>query len=170
MFSFFKKKFKKSEPEQKQPELEQESLLPEANDSNKEEVPQEAQTHLVNKPEPSATPIVAEVATVITEPEQVPESVNALRFDDLDAPAATAAPETPAQSTVAAPAEPEVEVTPAPTPVATAMPTPAPTVAATAAPTAAPTVVPTVMPTVMPTAAPTAAPVLEDKRTVNAAA
>jgi hypothetical protein len=56
MFSFFKKKFKKSEPEQKQPELEQDLPLPEASDSNKEAVSQEAQTSLVNIPEPSDCP------------------------------------------------------------------------------------------------------------------
>jgi hypothetical protein len=62
MFSFFKKKFKKSEPEQKQPELEQDLPLPEASDSNKEAVSQEAQAELVNIPEPSTAPIVAETA------------------------------------------------------------------------------------------------------------
>ena len=164
MFSFFKKKFKKSEPEQKQPELEQESLLPEANDSNKEEVPQEAQDSLVNKPEPTTSPIVAEVATVIAEPEQIPESVAALRFDDLDAPAPTSAP-------AAVTAAIETAASPAPTLAATNMPTPAPTLAPTPAPTLAPTTAPTVAPTsapiIEPTSAPTAAPVLEEMRPVN---
>ena len=83
MFSFFKKKFKKSEPEQKQPELEQDLPLPEASDSNKEAVSQEAQAELVNIPEPSAAPIVAETAPSQTEPKQSPESLAALNFDDL---------------------------------------------------------------------------------------
>ena len=85
MFSFFKKKFKKSEPEQKQPELEQDLPLPEASDSNKEAVSQEAQAELVNIPEPSAAPIVAETAPSQAEPKQNSESLAALNFDALDA-------------------------------------------------------------------------------------
>lgn len=172
MFSFFKKKFKKSEPEQKQPELEQDLPLPEASDSNKEEVSQEAPTSLVNTPEPSAAPIVAEIAPSQTEPEQSSESLAALRFDDLDA-EKTAEPAPVATETVVN--------TPAPTATPTEAPTPAPTQASTPEPTLAPTAMPTTAPTPAPTQAATVAPtpeptpesmttsVLEEMRPVNEA-
>ena len=122
MFSFFKKKFKKSEPEQKQPELEQDLPLPEASDSNKEAVSQEAQAELVNIPEPSAAPIVAETAPSQAEPELYSESLAALNFDALDA-EKTAEPAPVATETVVN--------TPAPTATPTEAPTPAPTQAST---------------------------------------
>ena len=156
MFSFFKKKFKKSEPEQKQPELEQDLPLPEASDSNKEAVSQEAQAELVNIPEPSAAPIVAETAPSQAEPKQNSESLAALNFDALDAEKATEATPMAAEPVVSTP-------TPAPTPEPTLAPTPAPTPAATVAPTPAPTVAPTPAPTTEPTTA----PVLEEMRPVN---
>ena len=166
MFSFFKKKFKKSEPEQKQPELEQDLLLPEASDSNKEAVSQEAQAELVNIPEPSAAPIVAETAPSQAEPKQSPESLAALNFDALDA-EKTAEPAPVATETVVSTPAPTV----APTPVPTQAPTPAPTLAPTAMPTTAPTPAPTpaatVAPTPAPTTEPTTAPVLEEMRPVN---
>ena len=156
MFSFFKKKFKKSEPEQKQPELEQDLPLPEASDSNKEAVSQEAQAELVNIPEPSTAPIVAETAPSQAEPKQNSESLAALNFDALDAEKATEATPMAAEPVVSTP-------TPAPTPEPTLAPTPAPTPAATVAPTPAPTVAPTPAPTTEPTTA----PVLEEMRPVN---
>ena len=166
MFSFFKKKFKKSEPEQKQPELEQDLPLPEASDSNKEAVSQEAQAELVNIPEPSTAPIVAETAPSQAEPKQSPESLAALRFDDVDA-EKTAEPAPVATETVVSTPAPTV----APTPVPTQAPTPAPTLAPTAMPTTAPTPAPTpaatVAPTPAPTTEPTTAPVLEEMRPVN---
>ena len=150
MFSFFKKKFKKSEPEQKQPELEQDLPLPEASDSNKEAVSQEAQAELVNIPEPSTAPIVAETAPSQAEPKQSPESLAALNFDALDA---------------------EKIAETAPVATETVVSTPAPTVAPTAMPTTAPTPAPTpaatVAPTPAPTTEPTTAPVLEEMRPVN---
>ena len=150
MFSFFKKKFKKSEPEQKQPELEQDLPLPEASDSNKEAVSQEAQAELVNIPEPSAAPIVAETAPSQAEPKQNSESLAALNFDALDA---------------------EKIAETAPVATETVVSTPAPTVAPTAMPTTAPTPAPTpaatVAPTPAPTTEPTTAPVLEEMRPVN---
>ena len=142
MFSFFKKKFKKSEPEQKQPELEQDSPLPEASDSNKEAVSQEAQAELVNIPEPSTAPIVAETAPSQAEPKQNSESLAALNFDALDA---------------------EKTAEPAPVATETVVSTPAPTVA----PTAMPTTAPTPAPTPAATTEPTTAPVLEEMRPVN---
>ena len=148
MFSFFKKKFKKSEPEQKQPELEQDLPLPEASDSNKEAVSQEAQAELVNIPEPSTAPIVAETAPSQAEPKQNSASLAALNFDALDAEKATEATPMAAEPVVSTP-------TPAPTPEPTLAPTPAPTPAATVAPTPAPTT------------EPTTAPVLEEMRPVN---
>ena len=166
MFSFFKKKFKKSEPEQKQPELEQDLPLPEASDSNKEAVSQEAQAELVNIPEPSTAPIVAETAPSQAEPKQSPESLAALNFDALDA-EKTAEPAPVATETVVSTPAPTV----APTPVPTQAPTPAPTLAPTAMPTTAPTPEPTqaatVAPTPEPTTEPTTAPVLEEMRPVN---
>ena len=166
MFSFFKKKFKKSEPEQKQPELEQDLPLPEASDSNKEAVSQEAQAELVNIPEPSTAPIVAETAPSQAEPKQSPESLAALNFDALDA-EKTAEPAPVATETVVSTPAPTV----APTPVPTQAPTPAPTLAPTAMPTTAPTSAPTpaatVAPTPAPTTEPTTAPVLEEMRPVN---
>ena len=166
MFSFFKKKFKKSEPEQKQPELEQDLPLPEASDSNKEAVSQEAQAELVNIPEPSTAPIVAETAPSQAEPKQSPESLAALNFDALDA-EKTAEPAPVATETVVSTPAPTV----APTPVPTQAPTPAPTLAPTAMPTTAPTPAPTpaatVAPTPAPTTEPTIAPVLEEMRPVN---
>ena len=166
MFSFFKKKFKKSEPEQKQPELEQDLPLPEASDSNKEAVSQEAQAELVNIPEPSTAPIVAETAPSQAEPKQSPESLAALNFDALDA-KKTAEPAPVATETVVSTPAPTV----APTPVPTQAPTPAPTLAPTAMPTTAPTPAPTpaatVAPTPAPTTEPTTAPVLEEMRPVN---
>ena len=162
MFSFFKKKFKKSEPEQKQPELEQDLPLPEASDSNKEAVSQEAQAELVNIPEPSTAPIVAETAPSQAEPKQSPESLAALNFDALDA-KKTAEPAPVATETVVSTPAPTV----APTPVPTQAPTPAPTLAPTAMPTAAPTPAATVTPTPTPTTEPTTAPVLEEMRPVN---
>ena len=166
MFSFFKKKFKKSEPEQKQPELEQDLPLPEASDSNKEAVSQEAQAELVNIPEPSTAPIVAETAPSQAEPKQSPESLAALNFDALDA-EKTAEPAPVATETVVSTPAPTV----APTPVPTQAPTPAPTLAPTAMPTTAPTPAPTqaatVAPTPAPTTEPTTAPVLEEMRPVN---
>ena len=166
MFSFFKKKFKKSEPEQKQPELEQDLPLPEASDSNKEAVSQEAQAELVNIPEPSTAPIVAETAPSQAEPKQSPESLAALNFDALDA-KKTAEPAPVATETVVSTPAPTV----APTPVPTQAPTPAPTLAPTAMPTTAPTSAPTpaatVAPTPAPTTEPTTAPVLEEMRPVN---
>ena len=166
MFSFFKKKFKKSEPEQKQPELEQDLPLPEASDSNKEAVSQEAQAELVNIPEPSTAPIVAETAPSQAEPKQNPESLAALNFDALDA-KKTAEPAPVATETVVSTPAPTV----APTPVPTQAPTPAPTLAPTAMPTTAPTPAPTpaatVAPTPAPTTEPTTAPVLEEMRPVN---
>ena len=166
MFSFFKKKFKKSEPEQKQPELEQDLPLPEASDSNKEAVSQEAQAELVNIPEPTDAPIVAETAPSQAEPEQSSASLAALRFDDLDA-EKTAEPAPVATETVVSTPAPTV----APTPVPTQAPTPAPTLAPTAMPTTAPTPAPTpaatVAPTPAPTTEPTTAPVLEEMRPVN---
>ena len=166
MFSFFKKKFKKSEPEQKQPELEQDLPLPEASDSNKEAVSQEAQAELVNIPEPSTAPIVAETAPSQAEPKQSPESLAALNFDALDA-KKTAEPAPVATETVVSTPAPTV----APTPVPTQAPTPAPTLAPTAMPTTAPTPAPTpaatVAPTPAPTTEPTIAPVLEEMRPVN---
>mgnify|MGYP003599558232 CR=1 FL=1 len=150
MFSFFKKKFKKSEPEQKQPELEQDLPLPEASDSNKEAVSQEAQAELVNIPEPSTAPIVAETPPSHAEPQQSPESLAALNFDALDA---------------------EKIAETAPVATETVVSTPAPTVAPTAMPTTAPTPAPTpaatVAPTPAPTTEPTTAPVLEEMRPVN---
>ena len=146
MFSFFKKKFKKSEPEQKQPELEQDLPLPEASDSNKEAVSQEAQAELVNIPEPSTAPIVAETAPSQAEPKQSPESLAALNFDALDA---------------------EKTAEPAPVATETVVSTPAPTVAPTAMPTTAPTPAPTPAATVAPTPEPSTAPVLEEMRPVN---
>ena len=166
MFSFFKKKFKKSEPEQKQPELEQDLPLPEASDSNKEAVSQEVQAELVNIPEPSAAPIVAETAPSQAEPKQNSESLAALNFDALDA-EKTAEPAPVATETVVSTPAPTV----APTPVPTQAPTPAPTLAPTAMPTTAPTPAPTpaatVAPTPAPTTEPTTAPVLEEMRPVN---
>ena len=166
MFSFFKKKFKKSEPEQKQPELEQDLPLPEASDSNKEAVSQEAQAELVNIPEPSTAPIVAETAPSQAEPKQNSESLAALNFDALDA-EKTAEPAPVATETVVSTPAPTV----APTPVPTQAPTPAPTLAPTAMPTTAPTPAPTpaatVAPTPAPTTEPTTAPVLEEMRPVN---
>ena len=166
MFSFFKKKFKKSEPEQKQPELEQDLPLPEASDSNKEAVSQEVQAELVNIPEPSAAPIVAETAPSQAEPKQNSESLAALNFDALDA-KKTAEPAPVATETVVSTPAPTV----APTPVPTQAPTPAPTLAPTAMPTTAPTPAPTpaatVAPTPAPTTEPTTAPVLEEMRPVN---
>ena len=166
MFSFFKKKFKKSEPEQKQPELEQDLPLPEASDSNKEAVSQEAQAELVNIPEPSTAPIVAETAPSQAEPKQSPASLAALNFDALDA-EKTAEPAPVATETVVSTPAPTV----APTPVPTQAPTPAPTLAPTAMPTTAPTPAPTpaatVAPTPAPTTEPTTAPVLEEMRPVN---
>ena len=166
MFSFFKKKFKKSEPEQKQPELEQDLPLPEASDSNKEAVSQEAQAELVNIPEPSTAPIVAETAPIQAEPKQNSESLAALNFDALDA-EKTAEPAPVATETVVSTPAPTV----APTPVPTQAPTPAPTLAPTAMPTTAPTPAPTpaatVAPTPAPTTEPTTAPVLEEMRPVN---
>ena len=166
MFSFFKKKFKKSEPEQKQPELEQDLPLPEASDSNKEAVSQEAQAELVNIPEPSTAPIVAETAPSQAEPKQNSESLAALNFDALDA-EKTAEPAPVATETVVSTPAPTV----APTPVPTQAPTPAPTLAPTAMPTTAPTSAPTpaatVAPTPAPTTEPTTAPVLEEMRPVN---
>ena len=166
MFSFFKKKFKKSEPEQKQPELEQDLPLPEASDSNKEAVSQEAQAKLVNIPEPSAAPIVAETAPSQAEPKQNSESLAALNFDALDA-EKTAEPAPMATETVISTPAPTV----APTPVPTQAPTPAPTLAPTAMPSTAPTPAPTqaatAAPTSAPTPEPTTAPVLEEMRPVN---
>ena len=146
MFSFFKKKFKKSEPEQKQPELEQDRPLPEASDSNKEAVSQEAQAKLVNIPEPSAAPIVAETAPSQAEPEQSSESLAALNFDALDA---------------------EKAAEPAPVVTEAVVSTPAPTSAPTEAPTPTPTPAATAAPTPEPTPEPTTAPVLEEMRPVN---
>ena len=126
MFSFFKKKFKKSEPEQKQPELEQDLPLPEASDSNKEEVSQEAPTSLVNTPEPTDAPIVAEIAPSQAEPEQNSEGLAALNFDALDAEKATEATPVAAEAVVNTPA-PTVAPTLAPTQAPTPAPTPEPT-------------------------------------------
>ena len=166
MFSFFKKKFKKSEPEQKQPELEQDLPLPEASDSNKEAVSQEAQAKLVNIPEPSAAPIVAETAPSQAEPKQNSESLAALNFDALDAEKTAETAPVATETVVSTPAP-----TVAPTPVPTQAPTPAPTLAPTAMPTTAPTPAPTpaatVAPTPAPTTEPTTAPVLEEMRPVN---
>ena len=166
MFSFFKKKFKKSEPEQKQPELEQDLPLPEASDSNKEAVSQEAQAELVNIPEPSAAPIVAETAPSQAEPKQNSESLAALNFDALDAEKIAETAPVATETVVSTPAP-----TVAPTPVPTQAPTPAPTLAPTAMPTTAPTPAPTpaatVAPTPAPTTEPTTAPVLEEMRPVN---
>ena len=166
MFSFFKKKFKKSEPEQKQPELEQDLPLPEASDSNKEAVSQEAQAELVNIPEPSTAPIVAETAPSQAEPKQSPESLAALNFDALDAEKIAETAPVATETVVSTPAP-----TVAPTPVPTQAPTPAPTLAPTAMPTTAPTPAPTpaatVAPTPAPTTEPTTAPVLEEMRPVN---
>ena len=174
MFSFFKKKFKKSEPEQKQPELEQDLPLPEASDSNKEEVSQEAPTSLVNTPEPTDAPIVAEIAPSQAEPEQNSESLAALNFDALDAEKATEATPVAAEAVVNTPAPtvaPTLAPTPVPTPVPTQAPTPAPTpeptLAPTPLPTAAPTPEPTQAATVAPTPEPSTAPVLEEMRPVN---
>jgi fused signal recognition particle receptor len=162
MFSFFKKKFKKSEPEQKQPELEQDLPLPEASDSNKEAVSQEAQAELVNIPEPSTAPIVAETAPSQAEPKQSPESLAALNFDALDA-EKTAEPAPVATETVVSTPAPTFAPTVAPTPA----PTPEPTLAPTAMPTTAPTPEPTPAATAAPTTEPTPAPVLEEMRPVN---
>ena len=166
MFSFFKKKFKKSEPEQKQPELEQDLPLPEASDSNKEAVSQEAQAELVNIPEPSTAPIVAETAPSQAEPKQNSESLAALNFDALDAEKTAETAPVATETVVSTPAP-----TVAPTPVPTQAPTPAPTLAPTAMPTTAPTPAPTpaatVAPTPAPTTEPTTAPVLEEMRPVN---
>ena len=174
MFSFFKKKFKKSEPEQKQPELEQDLPLPEASDSNKEEVSQEAPTSLVNTPEPTDAPIVAEIAPSQAEPEQNSESLAELNFDALDAEKATEATPVAAEAVVNTPAPtvaPTLAPTPVPTPVPTQAPTPAPTpeptLAPTPLPTAAPTPEPTQAATVAPTPEPSTAPVLEEMRPVN---
>ena len=174
MFSFFKKKFKKSEPEQKQPELEQDLPLPEASDSNKEEVSQEAPTSLVNTPEPTDAPIVAEIAPSQAEPEQNSESLAALNFDALDAEKAAEAVPVVAEAVVNTPAPtvaPTLAPTPVPTPVPTQAPTPAPTpeptLAPTPLPTAAPTPEPTQAATVAPTPEPSTAPVLEEMRPVN---
>ena len=170
MFSFFKKKFKKSEPEQKQPELEQDLPLPEASDSNKEEVSQEAPTSLVNTPEPTDAPIVAEIAPSQAEPEQNSEGLAALNFDALDAEKAAEAVPVVAEAVVST-AAPTVAPTLAPTPVPTQAPTPAPTpeptLAPTPLPTAAPTPEPTQAATVAPTPEPSTAPVLEEMRPVN---
>ena len=172
MFSFFKKKFKKSEPEQKQPELEQDLPLPEASDSNKEAVSQEAQAELVNIPEPSAAPIVAETAPSQAEPEQTSESLSALRFDDLDA-EKTAEPAPVVTEAVVSTSAPTSVPTEAPTPAPTQALTPEPTLAPTATPTTAPTPEPTqaatVAPTPEPIPEPTTAPVLEEMRPVNEA-
>ena len=172
MFSFFKKKFKKSEPEQKQPELEQDLPLPEASDSNKEAVSQEAQAELVNIPEPSAAPIVAETAPSQTEPKQSPESLAALNFDDLDAEKAAEPAPVEAEVVVSTPA-PTATPTEAPTPAPTQALTPEPTLAPTAMPTTAPTPAPTQAATVAPTPEPTpestTTPVLEEMRPVNEA-
>ena len=162
MFSFFKKKFKKSEPEQKQPELEQDLPLPEASDSNKEEVSQEAPTSLVNTPEPTDAPIVAEIAPSQAEPEQNSEGLAALNFDALDAEKAAEAVPVVAEAVVST-AAPTVAPTLAPTPV----PTQAPTLAPTPLPTAAPTPEPIQAATVAPTPEPSTAPVLEEMRPVN---
>ena len=158
MFSFFKKKFKKSEPEQKQPELEQDLPLPEASDSNKEEVSQEAPTPLVNTPEPTDAPIVAEIAPSQAEPEQNSEGLAALNFDALDAEKAAEAVPVVAEAVVS---------TPAPTVAPTLAPTPVPTQAPTPAPTLEPTLAPTQAATVAPTPEPSTAPVLEEMRPVN---
>ena len=170
MFSFFKKKFKKSEPEQKQPELEQDLPLPEASDSNKEEVSQEAPTSLVNTPEPTDAPIVAEIAPSQAEPEQNSESLAALNFDALDAEKATEAVPVatePVVSTAAPTVAPTLAPTPVPTQAPTPAPTPEPTLAPTPLPTAAPTPEPTQAATVAPTPEPSTAPVLEEMRPVN---
>ena len=162
MFSFFKKKFKKSEPEQKQPELEQDLPLPEASDSNKEEVSQEAPTSLVNTPEPTDAPIVAEIAPSQAEPEQNSEGLAALNFDALDAEKAAEAVPVVAEAVVST-AAPTVAPTLAPTPV----PTQAPTLAPTPLPTAAPTPEPIQAATVALTFELSTAPVLEEMRPVN---
>ena len=166
MFSFFKKKFKKSEPEQKQPELEQDLPLPEASDSNKEAVSQEAQAELVNIPEPSTAPIVAETAPSQAEPKQSPESLAALNFDALDAKKTAEPAPVVTESVVSTPA-PTSAPTVAPTPAPTPEPTLAPTAMPTTAPTPAPTPAATVAPTPAPTTEPTTAPVLEEMRPVN---
>lgn len=85
MFSFFKRKFKKSEPEQKQPELEQETSLPEAFDSNKEEVASEV-TANIPVVEASVAPQVqseqVSVAETLDQAEKKGNTLAAFEFDD----------------------------------------------------------------------------------------